>query len=1140
MGKRRDVFLNRFAQNHANKNNRVIAESMWPSEEIVSREQIFQDHLADICTALTKNDRRITTSNKRGRPQKGESPWEQAFNWLWNAKFPEWQAQRISNSNSLSLSIAPINWREVCHHVIAKQQENQRFRRKATERGFELNIDIPLGLVERRQQQRRSGEVPLAQVYQLDKEVIANEYQRKDFLSSVIGQSQNSQSKYIAVTGEPGAGKTTLLGEIATDIQKNDKGLPIYISLGGLQNKTLKEYLLQKWLETALPFIDLEAVRVTSAMEDELIKQFRQGRVWLLLDGVNEMAAASPVEALATIEVQLIDWLASVPVVLTCRLNIWDASVNNTLTGFDTYRMLEFTDEQVQEFIWQWFEAASYQETRAAFSSQTQLLGEQLQAKLKEERHTHLYELIKNPLRLSLLCQIFYLKKSGELPNTKAKFFGRFILYFSEWKQKEREQKYPKINVIQHQELNKALGKLALVGLNSVAMYRLPESLACEVMGEPVFNLASAMGWLNLVDREAETDEPIYAFFHPTFQEYFAAEAIENWDYFLPRKHDNNNPKPAEGGIYRIFEPQWKEVILLWLGREDVSEWQKNELLDILVEFKDGCNNFYQYQAYFIAAAGIAEFWNYSRADEVVKQLVEWGFGPPMHVEQQQGQITFHLEESISMLLPVQANTALRETERGRAIKYLTERLHSIQKLEIYLRNIHNLKQIDTAARNTINFLVKKLLEQRTRVAYNLGKINPANQEAIDTLTEAISTLTVELPTSQKTLTYLDDVLRAGFCLLAAYMLMEISPSNPSATYAVNRISQLFGVSCCSYDEIASVLPLLMNFSLTELERWQHTWNSLQIVPDSYGSQQPNQLDLEEVLAKIHLQAVLTDAPETIVITGVTQQTSIAEILRICKDKITLCSIVSMLSFKARKICAGNSEIAEALIYLLRTNQDSAVRLQVTHSLKALLTEDLFPTVIAALKDCLQDAVSKSDWNLYRHCEAVTWYCTQKLTYPHFYHAWHSEPFLVQALENQFLDIRSQVQPTNKIYPLWINIQALEAETDVSTVAQEILNQIFFTAFPSVIEIPLVNNVAQLRSKIPQIKRQLQIPNLALILHQSEPYPELVNFCRRLAAGNTIYMAWITDKPLEAPLRAFSPAQSNLHNALQNWLNESG
>jgi predicted NACHT family NTPase len=84
------------------------------------------------------------------------------------------------------------------------------------------------------------------------------------------------------------------------------------------------------------------------------------------------------------------------------------------------------------------------------------------------------------------------------------------------------------------------------------------------------------LGWLNQVGVAAEAEnrgEKVYAFYHPTFQEYFAAQAISDWHYFL-----NHTPHNPAQGTYRIFEPQWKEVILLWLGREDVPYQQKENL----------------------------------------------------------------------------------------------------------------------------------------------------------------------------------------------------------------------------------------------------------------------------------------------------------------------------------------------------------------------------------------------------------------------------------------------------------------------------------------------------------------------------------------------------------------------------------
>jgi predicted NACHT family NTPase len=386
-----------------------------------------------------------------------------------------------------------IDWHDVCGEVLAQQRANQRLRRQATERGFELNVYVPLGLVERKQQQRRRGDVPLEEVYQLTEEVITKEYDNDKFLTEVI---EPGRSRRIAIIGEPGAGKTTLQEKIAVWLHDNNKGLPICIPLGGLQGKSLEDYLLQIWLKTALRFIEPDASGVEARHIASLQKLFGEGRVWLLLDGVDEMAATSRVEALATIKEQLTDWLVEARVVLTCRLNVWDANVKNLLTGFETYRTLEFKPEQVEDFIRQWFACAEESQR-----------GEELLRKLQETGKERIRELVRNPLRLSLLCQTSYVLPVDEpLPETKAALYERFTRYFYEWKQEQ----HPTTRT-ERRQLNQALGELAKAGINSKARFRLGEDLACDVMGEPLFDLACSLGWLNLVDREAKTDEAVYA-----------------------------------------------------------------------------------------------------------------------------------------------------------------------------------------------------------------------------------------------------------------------------------------------------------------------------------------------------------------------------------------------------------------------------------------------------------------------------------------------------------------------------------------------------------------------------------------------------------------------------------------------------
>lgn len=61
-----------------------------------------------------------------------------------------------------------------------------------------------------------------------------------------------------------------------------------------------------------------------------------------------------------------------------------------------------------------------------------------------------------------------------------------------------------------------------------------------------------------------------------TSQEYQTALAINDWDYFLPRNHVNS---PVEGKEYRIFQPQWKPIILFWLGRDDIDLEEKEAFI---------------------------------------------------------------------------------------------------------------------------------------------------------------------------------------------------------------------------------------------------------------------------------------------------------------------------------------------------------------------------------------------------------------------------------------------------------------------------------------------------------------------------------------------------------------------------------
>nr|MBE9188580.1 hypothetical protein [Microcoleus sp. LEGE 07076] len=207
--------------------------------------------------------------------------------------------------------------------------------------------------------------------------------------------------------------------------------------------------------------------------------------------------------------------------------------------------------------------------------------------------------------------------------------------------------------------------------------------------------------------------------------------------------------------------------------------------------------------------------------------------------------------------------------------------------------------------------------------------------------------------------------------------------------------------------------------------------------------------------------------------------------------------------------------------------------------------------VITILKEYLSKEIY-NNWG-YSACCEILWEYAENMPYLDFYEAWYNQPtthpeapdnipvgntLLTQSLENQINDILTQLQPTTQTYPLPINIQSLTDETDINAICQEICTLIYSLALPDA-DIPSANNFAQLKRHILTAKRQLQKRHLALILHECTPHATLINCCRQIADANIgLHILWITDTPLNAPLRGFPPQQPNLLGVIQTWINE--
>jgi hypothetical protein len=607
---------------------------------------------------------------------------------------------------------------------------------------FDINqICVDLVLVERKQPDKRSGNDNPAQsqLYKPDYEE-TQKLEYEEFLATVL---KASQSNKIAIIGEPGAGKTTLLQRIAFWILDNTDGLPIWIPLGNLPTPApkLKEYLLNNWLEDAI-------LNVTPKIRAEFEELLTAGKVWLLLDGVDEMVANSG-NPLSFIDNWIPGWCQQLSVVLTCRLNVWEANPH-ALNGFQTYRTLEFSQEKVIEFI-----EACFQESNPA-------LGIQLQQALNQSGKERIKDLMRNPLRLTLLCSIWHLRE-GKLPDTKAELYQQYVEEVYRWKKDE----FP-TTPEQRKQLNAKLKELALAAIDKEEnRFCLRHKFVEGVLGDRdgcLFQLALNIGWLNRVGVDAKNpnpNQPVYAFFHPTFQEYFAALAIDDWKDFLNHVPDN----PAQG-IYRIFEPQWKEVILLWLGRDDVAEEQKEEFIKALVEFDDGLDDFpwYWLQANLLAAAGIAEFESRRFSDAIITRLINWSLIDD-----------YQLIENPRCFMVNRAREVLQETNKTKLTNVLIQLLErpdgDLRRLAAdYLLTI-NPDEV-RAIQTLIQLLdIMQSVNEQSQIISSLQKARVGNREVINTLKRFLIHSN-------------DEFIRC----IAACSLVKIAPDSPEATQVLKTL----------------------------------------------------------------------------------------------------------------------------------------------------------------------------------------------------------------------------------------------------------------------------------------------------------------------------------------------------------------
>jgi HEAT repeat protein len=842
----------------------------------------------------------------------------------------EWDLRKSpQNPLNSDRSTAPDRWWDLVRSSLATQQYH-RLTTNPLMGGDRLKFSldevyVPLGLTER----------PPTTVFEVLDEIDegGDNIQTKTIpdLDRLLAQLvANPEPNRIGIIGEPGSGKTTCLQRLAAgllDLQL----LPIWISLADLQGATLENYLLQDWLKIATRQIEIDRKQ-----QQDFAAQFARGRVWLLLDAVDEMAIDASM-AFANLERQLRGWVGTAHIILTCRSNVWDSG-KNALENFTTYRNLNLShgysqpQNQVRQFIQGWFQ-------------DNPNLGTQLVVELSQPQYQRLRDAIKNPLRLALLCR-YWLRTQGKLPSTKASLYRQFTDTIYEWKQ----DRFP-TSLAQRQQLDRALGKLALAAMKiGISRFRIHHQFALELMDAYLLELALQLGWLDRVGIAADTGTNIYAFYHATFQEYFAARSITDWQYFLDEDTCEHSP---------IFSTYWQETILFWFGRKDVDPSDKEACLQALLNFDNHCGGFYYYRAYFLAAAALAEFPESISSPGIIDRLLQWRFA------------TFIPVQNIWQFypLPVQdgARVALRQTDRVAAIMGLEKFVQTVKNPFLCWQAAHSLgKVFDPGNSIAVQALINSIqLVERSdlliKICESLSKIDPNyNDIAIDTLVNTIQT------GNTGTLTR-----KAAFAL--GKLVIEQS---------------------CELDRDNSLLLLTINTLV-------HIIESKSELPEESIRQRANQIAAIENLRQLD---PTHPAIQHQIIRDRTLPTSTRNRRKKTAHPRNLSMAIAELeqklatvnnaesqrryAYQLGKFQPGNPSAVDALLQLMTSTQPKSFYKRTGEYLKEIASIEQLPSIVPRLKSCVQNIEHGDRSTSALECYKLLWYCAERIPYQQFIQIW--------------------------------------------------------------------------------------------------------------------------------------------------------
>lgn len=402
----------------------------------------------------------------------------------------------------------------------------------------------------------------------------------------VLGQDRTQ-----VILGGPGSGKSTLLHYtlcLLCNQERPAEALPVNLKHAPVPFLIeLRHYVLKK-VANFVEFIVTEAkesygITLDGESLEKLFSEDKQALVFF--DGLDEVF--DPAERRRVVEQfqAFAEQYQSVQIVVTSRIAGYEPAPL-MLRDFQHYTLLDFTIQQIRQFIGGWYTYYTWEDNRRN--------ADDLFKHITENRR--LLELAGTPLLLAMMAVMY---KNKDLPEKRWKLYERCVeVLLEDWdiKRKSLDRKTilplditigadQKAKILQHvsmymlesnhpgRELNAIDYEplMAILARYLEEQYKKPPGEAETIAKEVLNHLRERTYILAL------TGKDIFGFVHRTFMEYFAACYCKA--AFSRKKADYN------WLITEIFqkhwqEEDWQEVLLLLIAMLTDQDWPVEEVLE--------------------------------------------------------------------------------------------------------------------------------------------------------------------------------------------------------------------------------------------------------------------------------------------------------------------------------------------------------------------------------------------------------------------------------------------------------------------------------------------------------------------------------------------------------------------------------